>query len=946
MRQVGLQTSRADVHLENESDGLAEAVIRSNRQHGHQSWVAASSLASEYAHAVLDVLPDGLPSVKEGQVEHTSCHKKTRPGQRDNCQRTDPGSQASFVGDSSEPDSAQHGASRQQASQTEREVRREAARVKGKFASVDASTEIASGAIRAATLVGTAVLIAEFARKLSEGSGTARFKHRATPVWSVCVGCVGLTLLSANLLVFAKRVMQAQRQNKSWKIRRKRNATLFFIEAAVQWVNLLFYIVSNAYLLKEPCYFFGRVVFWCGWIRWTCWNTLFMLFLVHAYGARTWQLPQGASRPLLTPAEAAFQPPEGQAKLYMDGPWRLQWPCLIPWALMQAAVSVTWLRNATASGPQADGINSVPALCKAGGVLSNCRSDQATQISIDLMAAMSILYFALTSYILMYKLRQYKTQPYAEIQVAVVFYRLQLRLRAVVMVFFGLCLILLWVVDVNSCASFQFSTLGLTPMQIVMTANAFIWSYIALPYTPQEHAVAMRVWEQEFAWTAADKPTKSSSQLQRRTSRQSRQSTSSSQGMAAVEQQPSKTILNLHTAMGLYNLTDSELFWEVQLDTRCLIGWNEHTIVVAFRGTASLTNALSDVQAWRVTHPPARGHKLMCTQPLVHGGFMKSWLAGALNAKVVNRIMHIVSSRKPAACELEILVTGHSLGGALATLAAYDIKKQLQEAGQASVNVLCYSFGAPRTGNHAFAKDYNQMVPDTWSIINDQDIVTRGAKFLVLYKRPGKRAIVNDLGRLMVSPTLMEASVQQNTAGQSMEHHFLASYHQAILSVVLAQFGPKGFQDGMEGIVKLVEASPYLKGLLETHMGMPLEAMKRWRDLPPAERGSKSLPHAQMPPRGFYLIKRVSRSQLQKKQRRNGSSLWSLPLWGSKAVQTDSSKDLTHFGTESELVAQSSADQSETIEIGGEEAKGLSLEYCRSESAGGRVPVGRDSCAV
>lgn len=63
---------------------------------------------------------------------------------------------------------------------------------------------------------------------------------------------------------------------------------------------------------------------------------------------------------------------------------------------------------------------------------------------------------------------------------------------------------------------------------------------------------------------------------------------------------------------------------------------------------------------------------------------------------------------------------GHSLGGALATLAAYDIKKQLQEAGQASVNVLCYSFGAPRTGNHAFAKDYNQMVPDTWSIINDQ----------------------------------------------------------------------------------------------------------------------------------------------------------------------------------------------------------------------------------
>ena len=60
--------------------------------------------------------------------------------------------------------------------------------------------------------------------------------------------------------------------------------------------------------------------------------------------------------------------------------------------------------------------------------------------------------------------------------------------------------------------------------------------------------------------------------------------------------QPERTILNLRTALGLYNLTDSELFWEVQLDTRCLVGWSDSTIVVAFRGTASMKNALSDLQ--------------------------------------------------------------------------------------------------------------------------------------------------------------------------------------------------------------------------------------------------------------------------------------------------------------------------------------------------------------
>ena len=63
----------------------------------------------------------------------------------------------------------------------------------------------------------------------------------------------------------------------------------------------------------------------------------------------------------------------------------------------------------------------------------------------------------------------------------------------------------------------------------------------------------------------------------------------------------------------------------------------------------------------------------------------------------------------------------------MATLAAYDIRQQLQEAGQGSVEVVCYSFGAPRTGNHAFAHDYNRKVPDTWSIINDQVGTAHGA---------------------------------------------------------------------------------------------------------------------------------------------------------------------------------------------------------------------------
>lgn len=46
-----------------------------------------------------------------------------------------------------------------------------------------------------------------------------------------------------------------------------------------------------------------------------------------------------------------------------------------------------------------------------------------------------------------------------------------------------------------------------------------------------------------------------------------------------------------------------------------------------------------------------------------------------------------------------------------------------------------------------------------------QDVVTRGGKFLFLYKRPGKRVIVNDFGHFMIAPNSIEASIQQSAGG-------------------------------------------------------------------------------------------------------------------------------------------------------------------------------------
>ena len=72
------------------------------------------------------------------------------------------------------------------------------------------------------------------------------------------------------------------------------------------------------------------------------------------------------------------------------------------------------------------------------------------------------------------------------------------------------------------------------------------------------------------------------------------------------------------------------------------------------------------MQAWRIPHPPVRGSSCLCTRPLVHHGFIKSWLSGGFNIKVLNHIMSIVDGWSRIGIDNtprhQIFVTGESEG--------------------------------------------------------------------------------------------------------------------------------------------------------------------------------------------------------------------------------------------------------------------------------------------
>lgn len=94
---------------------------------------------------------------------------------------------------------------------------------------------------------------------------------------------------------------------------------------------------------------------------------------------------------------------------------------------------------------------------------------------------------------------------------------------------------------------------------------------------------------------------------------------------------------------------------------------------------------------------------------LMHRGFSSAFMS------VREPIHHYLRSHAVT----HATITGHSLGGALATLCAVDIQYNFTD----KVAVDVYTFGAPRVGNDGFRESFNRRVPDSFRFVYGMDIV-------------------------------------------------------------------------------------------------------------------------------------------------------------------------------------------------------------------------------
>ncbi|KAA8515844.1 hypothetical protein F0562_019023 [Nyssa sinensis] len=157
-------------------------------------------------------------------------------------------------------------------------------------------------------------------------------------------------------------------------------------------------------------------------------------------------------------------------------------------------------------------------------------------------------------------------------------------------------------------------------------------------------------------------------------------------------------------------------------------------VVVAYRGTATCLEWLENLRA-TLTQLPAKGGTEMGPDgsgPMVESGFLSLYTSGtaacpSLQDLVREEISTLLQSYGGDEVPLSLTITGHSLGAALATLTAYDIKKTFKCAPLVTV----ISFGGPRVGNRSFRRHLEKQGTKILRIVNSDDLITKVPGFVI-----------------------------------------------------------------------------------------------------------------------------------------------------------------------------------------------------------------------
>lgn len=196
--------------------------------------------------------------------------------------------------------------------------------------------------------------------------------------------------------------------------------------------------------------------------------------------------------------------------------------------------------------------------------------------------------------------------------------------------------------------------------------------------------------------------------------------------------------LNMHDGILYQRATSTEAMIltidEAQADVPGALG--EPAVFLVLRGTeVVLKDVLTDLSALKADDTTLGVGR-------VHSGFASAYDS---IRDVVQRTM--TKLFQPGAVYKRLIIAGHSLGGALTTLASGHLHTVLSAAlGEKAPPILAYTFGEPRVGNAAFAEAHTRAVPQHWRFVNERDLVPQVPPTWLGYAHSGHLAFISEAG--------------------------------------------------------------------------------------------------------------------------------------------------------------------------------------------------------
>lgn len=131
--------------------------------------------------------------------------------------------------------------------------------------------------------------------------------------------------------------------------------------------------------------------------------------------------------------------------------------------------------------------------------------------------------------------------------------------------------------------------------------------------------------------------------------------------------------------------------------------------IIAFRGTQTQIEWWRNIQASQKTYTDSQTGQ---EYGKVHQGYLK-----IVREQISSTLINTVRQLDPT---IPCYITGHSLGGAVATLSAMEIALNVPKI---RPQLRLYTYGAPRVGDRTFAQAHSQLIPNSYRIVNLSDSV-------------------------------------------------------------------------------------------------------------------------------------------------------------------------------------------------------------------------------